>query len=290
MLITKIVVIYNKKITQSETLKSLIDLCHSPIAYNHDLKNNLIIYNNGPNELDCNCDLYFELEKIYSVTVVQCLENKPLSILYNECIHDFESNYYLILDDDTYLPRNFMGMLDFGKENNLDVIVPIIKASDGICYYPYINNAVVGDGNKIIKKDDIIKTISSGMIISYNVCQLISKEYGNIFDQSYALYGVDSSFCARLNRLKKKGEDISIGIGMVIDHDLSRVGRISKNNMKERVIDMAISFKKYPETISLKSIVKVNLKLIKMGYFSLLLDFLYAYLRGCHPRTMKSRL
>lgn len=53
---------------------------------------------------------------------------------------------------------------------------------------------------------------------------------------------------------------------MTVQHSLSRVDKkISKSNWNERIIDMAISLKKYPESISLKDVVKTNIKLVLLG-------------------------
>lgn len=235
-----LVILYNKCIDKSETLISLND--------NKFTNYDLIIYNNGPKLLGKDI-LFYELQaKILSVNLCQDISNKPLSIIYN----DFLSNNkgyerFVIFDDDTVIPGSFFSDLDDDKKNlEIALQLPLIKskATDDI-YYPAANNKVVSN-KKLFENDEYILSIGSGLIIYRILIDLFNKNGSTLFDERFALYGVDFSLFRRIQRFKNKGEVINIQCASFLWHSLSRSDtKDSLWRQNERLIDTVLSILHY---------------------------------------------
>ena len=155
-----LVVLYNKIIGESSTLKSL-----------NCLENNnfdLIIINNGPSSI-LN-DFKNHGIKIDGFThLVEYLWNKPLSNLYNDVIYK-NPNYdrYILLDDDTQIPNTFMDDLNSNFEESINLHLPLIKnISDNKIYYPRVNNKVI-DHEVLLENISVYNefhSIGSGLVI-----------------------------------------------------------------------------------------------------------------------------
>lgn len=134
--IAVLVVLYNKEISQSETLSSL---ANQNVTYYE-----LTLVNNGPNELlALNDPLLKEMQgKGIKVNYIEFLDNKPLSYIYNLFITENNNREsFVILDDDTQLPEDYLTYCD----NKFDILLPIIL-HDGKVEYP---KGTLRQGNKI---------------------------------------------------------------------------------------------------------------------------------------------
>lgn len=79
-MISILIVLYDKEIAESETIKSLIKYSSKDIE--------ITIFNNGPNLLsDTSTTLTNMRNRFNNVKVIECVCNKPLSILYNDFYH-----------------------------------------------------------------------------------------------------------------------------------------------------------------------------------------------------------
>lgn len=280
--LTIIVVLYNKKIEESETLNSLLEFECSG--------SKIIIHNNGPEEIVVT-DYWKKIfeSKFFSFDFVNCVQNKPLSILYNEYIaNEKDSKRFIILDDDTILN---LAVIQRALTLDCHLELPkIISTNDGKPYYPLLKGKVIGVNNTQLNASDVV-SIGSGLIINYKLIELFEKHAIQLFDESFALYGVDSSFFRKLSVISKT-EKIIVSSNTYINHSLSRVEKKQAiYESKERIIDIAISFRRYPSKhltyvffiMVFKNIIDLNFSNIKM--------IMGLMIKPVHPRivTWRSR-
>jgi hypothetical protein len=111
------VVLFNKKLNESNTLISLISQDQSLF----DSKYNLTIYDNS--QYPCLSVLELsELERFYEIDYKHNMSNEPLSIIYKEQFDLLlEEEYLLILDDDSKLPNNYIVNFIETRSNLLNV-------------------------------------------------------------------------------------------------------------------------------------------------------------------------
>jgi hypothetical protein len=273
-----LVLLYNKEIQKSNTLLSL--LCSSLIFNNCKL----VIWNNGPCNLNSvNVDEFVKLG--FDVDIIETIDNISLSSIYNSFFEKYISDTYVILDDDSNLHDGYLISTLSSSKNELSV--PIILADDKITG-PVVNGERYSEECKCSKISTIMG-IGSGIIIGSNICERIKNSYGNVFDERFYFYGVDSTFFMRINK---------IGLGSLVrvidgfEHSLSRLeienAETTKFRKKERAYDLALQIKFYDSPlIALKKIVKMliiffnNLFFLKNQNISLY-HFIFAMLRGKH--------
>ncbi|MBA5599882.1 glycosyl transferase [Pectobacterium aroidearum] len=281
-----LVILYGKDDFDSETFCCLLNCEHD--FFNYDL----YIFNNGPNALIGKKSLFLDSlkNKFDNVFIKEDLSNRPLSVIYNEFMKKSDYDRYIIFDDDTSIHDSFFNDIDKQYNNNIDIQLPIINSkSNGKSYYPVINSSFIGDIKKIDRSQDVY-SIGSGLVFYHRLIKKFEKYEMELFDNRFALYGVDYSFFRRLVLLKNKGMDVNIYIASKLNHSMSGVNAsIEPWREKERLYDHVLTLKYY----SKGSFVKW-LKLFRMSFFYLVkakfnLSFmvLYIYMKGIHPRCKK---
>lgn len=138
MKVAILVVIYDKQLDGSNTLKSLLNVRSGNLF--------LTIVNNGPNILSPDSEIHFKLnEKFKVVEVIEHTNNKPLSILYNDFIASMDdADYYILMDDDSILTDEYISMISSLGKNDFDILVPRIKSiKDDCIYYPVEHGSVI---------------------------------------------------------------------------------------------------------------------------------------------------
>lgn len=270
-----IVVVYNKKLEDSITLNTLI---------NYDFQDTrLVIHNNGPENVTLDGDIKKEIiSRFREVQLVNCLSNCPLSVLYNNFINDnYHSKKFIILDDDSTITDEFVNAILL---NEVDLELPrIVSRSDGVIYYPIENKKVVTNNCDLDPRTSF--SIGSGLVINHSLVSKFKKNNINLFDENFALYGVDVSLFRRCYQLIDKGEDFKIKTSSFIRHSLSRTeGKESPFRVKERLIDVAIATRRYPSFrshISLLRKIFNHLMHLQLKNVYLIVN---TYYTGIHPR------
>lgn len=273
-MIAVLIVLYNKELHKSDTLNALIN-CYD--------KNKVALYivNNGPNSMVSHPLLEKMKGEFYSLSFFEFLNNKPLSIIYNDFIKSYNDvGYFVIFDDDSVIHKDFF-MKIAGSES--DLILPIIQSREsGDIYYPKINGGVVRNEGPLNIKGLI--SISSGLAISDKLTHLVRDKYGEVFDESFALYGIDTSFFYRLGSFART-KSLSVICMSVIEHSLSRVdSAVSPFRTKERLYDAAITARRYPSLSIYYHLFKQVVKLIVLFKISIVVDVLKCFVKGKHPR------
>lgn len=274
MKISVLVVLYNKIISDSATLRTML-LCN-------DLCNvDLTVVNNGPKSIPQVQEFLSSNESLFlGIRYIEHLENKPLSKVYNDFIDcNSRADYYVIIDDDSKLESTFFRKIVL---NTFDICVPrILSVDDGQYYYPTVKGVpITSEG--YIDIDDLI-SISSGLTIKRDVVTLLKNKYGSVFDENFALYGVDTSFFLRLKELDCR---LNVICSSTIMHSLSRANN-SKPSLfreRERLYDAAIIARRYPNRIRIYYFVKRLLKNIILFNRENLFSLITCFIKGKHPR------
>ncbi|MBQ5320645.1 MAG: glycosyltransferase [Oscillospiraceae bacterium] len=126
--------------------------------------------------------------------------NKGLSKAYNRALEiEAEEDYYLILDDDTSLPENFIALVKAHIEKNPDaeLLLPIVKAGEAV-----ISPAVLGKWRvRMVRKNEKVKAftaINSGMVVKKSLFSEFS------YDENLFLEYIDHDLMCYVKDKNKK--------------------------------------------------------------------------------------
>lgn len=270
-----LVVLYNKKISESTTIQTLML---------NGLRNaTLIIHNNGPESVVLTDEIsVLSIKNNLVVKVENCISNKPLGYLYNDFISahkEFEK--FAIFDDDTEVTDIYMKVL---LEENYDIELPkIIAKVDNDVYYPLSNS-------KVVREDCFLNvegtyTIGSGLIFTRKFIEKFNSQGLSLFDENYALYGVDFSLFRRMQMLNKRGVFFKIRTSSELLHSLSRTESIeSEFRRNERIIDNVLTAKLYPSFQGYSYLFKQVVKELMLLNFNNIKMICSTFYNGKHPR------
>ncbi|WP_414164215.1 hypothetical protein ACMGGS_20940 [Superficieibacter sp. BNK-5] len=244
-----LVILYNKEINESNTINSL---AYANMFFE---KINLCIYNNGPNRIKENVDVFNNCHD-FNLNIVQSLKNESLARIYNDFIQSNKSEKYLILDDDSIVNREFINAVLSARGN--EVLIPIIHSGREVVG-PEVNGELVSVEQQCAENDRVM-SIGSGITLGNEVVNILHKKYGQVFDERFYLYGVDTTFFHRMYQLKLCK---CIRIIAPINHSLSRLNvngdELSHFRVKERGYDIGLQLRYYK---SFREIIKSMSRLI----------------------------
>lgn len=132
MKIVFLVVLYNTHISESKTIGSYIN----NIKLISDFEHILSIVNNGPNSLlqgkiENEC---FSILKnnFINFEYFENIENRPLSVIYNECITTHNDiDYVVLLDQDSELTTEYFQDLISAFREDVNLFLPVV-ISNGV--------------------------------------------------------------------------------------------------------------------------------------------------------------
>lgn len=257
---------------ESQTINSLL-----PLIENDDSVD-VVIWNNGPKIwCDKQQQLIDDLKKCHWI---ESIHNRPLSSIYNDFLDNFESTNYIIFDHDTEVNSQYI--YHALNSESVNIGAPIIR-SHGRAVYPMVNKKFKAGPYSI---RDLVVSITSGLLISKPIVALLKETYGSVFDERFALYGVDTSFFYRLHEL---GLGASIICLPQLSHSLSRFHKESPKVTEfrdiERSIDFALMHKHYVRRFSFIRMLFCVLKAF-LGLSRLHPNVIFHhYLVGKHPRS-----
>ncbi|WP_370429473.1 glycosyltransferase family 2 protein [Klebsiella aerogenes] len=272
-----LVVVYNKTIEQSETIKTLMKFSYDNAQ--------LTIYNNGPRNIIISDAENQQFNNVFEkINIVNDLNNRPLSLVYNQFIEENEgAKSIILLDDDTEITSSFVDIIHSSKA---DLELPkIVSRETGRTYYPMSSGEVPETYGDLDPYNYFCVSIASGLIISRSLIREFYKNNLQLFDERYAFYGVDSSFFKRLKKLLNAGVCFDIKTSCYIRHSLSLTEeKFNDFRFKERLWDAAISTRRYPSIWQSYMFTKtffLLFKYYKIDYFIILFT---GFFRGKHPR------
>ncbi|MEN0617391.1 hypothetical protein [Klebsiella indica] len=275
------IILYGKEFSSSLTLSNLMK-----VKFNSA---HLAIINNGPVSIAFDY-LYEELEKKFiTVTFYEYLENRSLAEIYNLVIRNFSKfDRYILFDDDTNVTDSFFEDMLTSYNENIDLQLPrIIDSEQNLTHYPQCNGKVSNNSIPYIFNDSQkIISIGSGLVIYKKLIDLFRKEHLTLFDERYALYGVDYSFFRRIEKIKKRNK-ICIQMFSVMEHSLSKTNlTYSDWRHREHLYDYAISCRFYSKSVihMFLGMTRCLLKEILASRFHNLTLIISTFFKGRHPR------
>lgn len=270
-----LILLYNKSISESETWLKL---------YNSSVDTSsvsLIVWNNGPSSISLELE-YLNENRWGSVELIQTLDNKPLSYIYNQVIELYPAERYVFLDDDSQLTETYLIAM---ASSNAGVAVPGI-----LSHGEYRSPTVSGKFNPgPYQVTDKVIAIGSGIGVRHDIAQKIKNHYGDVFDSRFALYGVDTTFFLRLHQL-----GLSDQVEMIdgFEHSLSRLESesqaMSRFRQVERAYDLGLTMRHYTPWeqaifVIFKQAVKLTLGKLTWLQFVALCK---AFKTGRHPKCV----
>jgi hypothetical protein len=184
--LTILVCLYNKQISESDTIQSLlkIDSLFDKIQ--------LIIWDNSPMKNSVG-----GISSIFkNVTYIHTPKNTPLSKIYNKTIENQtdENCFLMICDDDSIIPLSFFNNLQksISSNTNINLFLPIVKS----------NEQIISPAKNYIIKSKHFKNLEAGVISTKNItainsCMVISNKVftnGFKYDEKLTFYGTDDYF------------------------------------------------------------------------------------------------
>jgi len=280
MSLSILVVTYNCSLEESETVNAL---ANSGLRFDGV---RLCLWNNGPREImPCRDRLAALTEQGFAVSFQQTPGNAPLSRIYNYFIKNFPSTRYAILDHDSNLSKEYLQYLLENEGTFLGM--PIIQV-DGVPQYPRVRRRFAAGP---YARQDKVLSIGSGLLISQEAVDCIQAEYGSVFDEHFALYGVDTTFFRRLNALGLAERLCAIP---GFEHSLSRLEAESAEMKHFRKVERSYNFglmlRHYPSAKQRRTFIKeVVQSLFGRNHF-LIGKTLKAFFQGRHERCRQAPL
>lgn len=280
-----LVVIYNKELNESETLQSLSRIG----TYEDNVK--VVLWNNGPSPLKSRCVKNFE-KTGYNFEFKETIHNESLAVIYNQFLSICDAEKYILLDDDSSITSCFIK--DSSVCSYSDVGMPIIT-SHGKIRTPTINGVAYSYGHRLDSTSKVF-TIGTGLVIGREIVEVLKNAYGDVFDERFYLYGVDTTFCLRIN---ETGLTNKVKFIDGFEHSLSRLedepSRVKNFRRKERSYDLGLMLRYYH---SPKKAIKIFLEVFAVAAKRSLLnqerkvyifDLCLAFISGKHYRNINNQ-
>lgn len=224
-----LVVLYGCELDESNTLHSLVKL-------SSELKGvKLVIWNNGPNSLNENVVSSFK-DKL-DFDLIQTIENISLAKIYNKFVSSNDSSKYVIFDHDTSVNFNYLKAV---KLLNGNIAAPKIY-SRGVLHSPRFSHLPLSSRREIT-------AIGSGLVISKSAVARISKYFGNVFDERFVLYGVDTTLFYRLAKYYDLEKELFFlpELEHSLSSDETEISVINQFRLKEKSYDFGLRLRFYP--------------------------------------------
>ncbi len=199
--LTILICLYNKDISESATLQSLLKL--------KDFRDDstIFIWDNSIEVIKPESFIFLQ-DNFKNLIYKHTPENTVLSKIYNYVIDDLESDTYLMLcDDDSNIPEHFFEILEEQIERNpfINLFLPQIY-SDSVLVSPAKDYLITTSFIKDIKPGFLgsayTTAINSGMVISNRVFR-----EGFRYNENLNFYGTDNYF---MNQYSKNNESLIV--------------------------------------------------------------------------------
>ncbi|WP_319536011.1 hypothetical protein [uncultured Vibrio sp.] len=252
-----LVILFDKRPELSLTLNTILS------SGNDYTDCSLVVWSNGPNSIKNELSYLNKFKKIgFSVDFYETTGNESLAKIYNYFIENYDSERYVLLDDDSTLNSDYL----VGSMNSHPsyVSVPLIKHG-GEIEGPILNGKVCTQLGPIPEEQRFV-AIGSGLIIGKGLVKKVKQRYSELFDENFYLYAVDTTFFYRLFKI---GANVDINVINGFEHSLSRLNKdsdpISGFRKKERtyaILLTALHYSKYPKLKIIKLLLVDLRKLI----------------------------
>ncbi|WP_295466709.1 hypothetical protein [uncultured Pseudomonas sp.] len=274
-----LVVLYGLRPVDAATLRSLLAL---PVA-SLPPDSALLIWNNGPQTLgEAERQSLLAAPGWARVFIEEDLGNPPLSRVYNQALR-LGAERLVIFDQDTVVDGRYLAAL--GREAEL--LVPLVLGA-GAIRYPHQYKQVVTEEGPLEPQATV--TISSGMCLSQGLAERIAARHGDVFDERFALYGVDVSFFLRVQALAREAP-VELLCAGILDHSLSELEAETPAQRRFRDIEkfyvallLRLHYKGASRTKVLRYLVRQLLG-NRLYLYGVLPRMVQTIFRGRHPRA-----
>ncbi|BFT29613.1 hypothetical protein D210916BOD24_07890 [Alteromonas sp. D210916BOD_24] len=275
-----VVVLYNKTINQSKTISSLLDNVDLLL----DAEVSLAIWNNGPHTIKDEVEQFISSQRFKRLIICEDVTNSSLSMVYNAMLDPDCTNIFF--DDDTVITEDYVFSINDFMKSERDVFLPKIESLKQQ-RYPKVNKRT---GNYDGELDELsVVSILSGLSIKKKTLKRLKDKFGNVFDERFNIYGVDTTLFYRLKSLKFD----RYYVGGTLQHDLSGISaggaeNVSIFRVKERLWDFTLQtilYRKLGAFLGLMKFIKTYKS--RLSIFFILGVFVKAIVYMGHPNTKK---
>jgi hypothetical protein len=252
-----VVVLYEKKIEESNTLLSFVK-----IKYSYKNKCDLYIKDNSKTpmlnsaDLTCMGDVFGKIDYVYNN------RNDSLSEIYNNAISICRNKYKFVVlfDDDSLFSEKYIDVVLKYTNNPLFfncLILPIVKLNNRIvspAKYCFISGKSLKKIECGLQNSRKIAAINSGMIIPTSYFE----KYDFLYDTNLKFYGTDDFFMINYS----KNESRLVIMDFEMFHNLSLYDNEISNKEKYEKIKNIISASVYLNNGSMLKILLLKFQLI----------------------------
>lgn len=290
MQLSTLVILYNSSLTDSTTLQSLLN-CQIP----QNLIIKLTIWNNGPYLLEDKeiSKFFVQFKKLgFNVEIYQDVRNLALSKIYNYQVNNGSFDFFIPFDQDSYLSADFFQIV--AKHANYFLILPKIKSNNRIKFPYYVKQGPILKEGKV--ELNRVTSINSGIAISKQLVDIFKNEKLNLFDEHFALYGIDTVFFLNLWMLYKKYSHMTGGCfgeikhSLAMDEEQEKLGKLSPNRRLEYLYFFILYRLHYKKRSKLSVLFLVIKKICqaKIKNKKSIFNILQCVFTGQHPRSVFS--
>ncbi|MBB1364605.1 hypothetical protein H5125_20905 [Shewanella sp. SR44-4] len=238
-----LVVTYGIDLVESLSLIAISNLDLRNIDYKPVLKIWMNKYS------DENIYLNEEIKDKFEIEIVKSLENKTLPIIYNRFLLEQDSDYAILLDQDSIIEDDYISEINqVINDMNVYLLLPKVVHGDTLVSPGRLRlffgtlDPTLKDRKGIIKDRDIV-AINSGLVVKV---ELVKKDIIK-YDERLKFYFTDTKFLLDYNKL---GFGIYL-LESVISHDLSELSDSNNTSRASvRFSDMVFGFRAtYPNGV-----------------------------------------
>ncbi|KFA59435.1 hypothetical protein A9G48_06885 [Gilliamella sp. wkB18] len=228
MRINVLTVLYNCALSDSETLRSILQ------TNLESIKLNMIVWNNGPNLLkEQDIKNYLELSQNKGITtsIYQDVRNLSLSKIYNHFINKLDYDFFVIFDQDSNIDCSFFQ--NIYHNSHYAIVCPAIfpkQKIDKQCFPSDFEQReqVTPPGEFNLSNT---RTINSGTALSKDLIDKLLDNHHYVFDEKFAFYHTDHRLFDLIHATPQTAMLKGLCIGKMY-HDMTC--EISYNELSER--------------------------------------------------------
>jgi hypothetical protein len=251
----------------------------------------LIIFHNGVESSEIDKNFIYNLElKIKKVSVRHFFDVRPLSWIYNGVLNEYyHGDRFIFFSDDCVLEGNYFANLNTYYSDVVDLQIPNIRdGKSKQIIYPLLNKVVnkIPDGIKIDSQYALL-SMNLGLVIYRSLIEKFADCNMEVFDNRFALYGVDYNFFNRIEILKKENYEVCVQVINTIEFSVPEIAKQDGRSLEvERLYDLVLSGKYYSKNkfVLYLRLLRISFQqLIKFKFDNVELIF-KIFATGKHPR------
>lgn len=183
-----LVVLYKQKVSESNTLLSLLN------CKEHLSDKLLFVWDNSPTALGFSEMIFLE-GHFENFKYSHSKDNKSLSEVYNTVIKQIKFDKLFVFDQDTTLTNEYFKLMDCAaiKNKDIGVFLPFVKNNDRVVS-PLTYNVINFNYFKKIKKGRIFAKNKIAFASGLCIREWVFKRDNIWFDQNLIFYGIDYKF------------------------------------------------------------------------------------------------